>query len=122
MGQHANLGPSGGLHATLQQLKDDGTCGMVPADRLDIQGTAFQRRVWSALQEIPAGTSSGYGDVAARTDQLRAARAVAQACALNGIAVAIPYQRVLRSDGELGGYRCGVGRKRQILERVGVCR
>jgi AraC family transcriptional regulator of adaptative response/methylated-DNA-[protein]-cysteine methyltransferase len=84
---------------------------------LDIQGTAFQRRVWKALQEIPAGTTTSYSDIAARIGQPKAARAVAQACAANTIAVAIPCHRVRRGDGEPGGYRWGVERKRALLER-----
>jgi AraC family transcriptional regulator of adaptative response/methylated-DNA-[protein]-cysteine methyltransferase len=84
---------------------------------LDIQGTAFQRRVWTALQDIPAGATASYGDIAAQIGNPKAARAVAQACASNNIAVAIPCHRVIRRDGELGGYRWGVERKRAILER-----
>ena len=84
---------------------------------LDIQGTAFQRRVWTALQDIPAGTTASYGDVAAKIGSPKAARAVAQACASNHIAVAIPCHRVVRSNGDLGGYRWGIDRKRAILER-----
>jgi AraC family transcriptional regulator of adaptative response/methylated-DNA-[protein]-cysteine methyltransferase len=84
---------------------------------LDIQGTAFQRRVWAALQAIPAGATASYAEVARRVGQPGAARAVAQACAANTLAVAIPCHRVLRGDGDLGGYRWGAGRKRQLLER-----
>ena len=84
---------------------------------LDIQGTAFQRRVWRALQDLPAGATTSYADVAARIGQPKAARAVAQACAANPLAVAIPCHRVKRGNGELGGYRWGVERKRALLER-----
>ncbi|MCI0399308.1 MAG: bifunctional DNA-binding transcriptional regulator/O6-methylguanine-DNA methyltransferase Ada [Chloroflexi bacterium] len=84
---------------------------------LDVQGTAFQRRVWLALQQIPAGATMSYGDVAARIGSPKAGRAVAQACASNGIAVAIPCHRVVRGNGELGGYRWGIERKRALLER-----
>lgn len=87
---------------------------------LDIQGTAFQRRVWSALREIPAGSTASYGDVAAQIGKPTAARAVAQACAANKIAVAIPCHRVVRSDGQVGGYRWGAARKEVILERERV--
>ncbi len=86
---------------------------------LDIQGTAFQRRVWSALREIPAGATASYGDVAAQIGKPTAARAVAQACAANKIAVAVPCHRVVRSDGQIGGYRWGAARKELILEREG---
>ncbi len=84
---------------------------------LDVQGTAFQRRVWMALREIPPGSTASYGDIAARIGNPRAARAVAQACASNPIAVAIPCHRVVRSDGNLGGYRWGKERKRKLLEQ-----
>ena len=84
---------------------------------LDVQGTAFQRRVWTALQEIPPGSTASYADIAARIGNPKAARAVAQACAANRIAVAIPCHRVVRSDGGLGGYRWGSERKRELLER-----
>lgn len=84
---------------------------------LDIQGTAFQRRVWLALQDIPVGATVSYGDIAARTGNPKAARAVAQACAANNIAIAIPCHRVVRKDGDLGGYRWGIDRKRAVLER-----
>jgi AraC family transcriptional regulator of adaptative response/methylated-DNA-[protein]-cysteine methyltransferase len=86
---------------------------------LDIQGTAFQRRVWLALREIAPGSTASYGQVAARIGNPKAARAVAQACAANPIAVAIPCHRVLRSDGRLGGYRWGSERKRALLKREG---
>lgn len=84
---------------------------------LDIQGTAFQRRVWEALRAIPAGATASYAEVAARVGQPGAARAVAQACAANRLAVAVPCHRVVRGDGEPGGYRWGAERKRAILER-----
>jgi AraC family transcriptional regulator of adaptative response/methylated-DNA-[protein]-cysteine methyltransferase len=84
---------------------------------LDIQGTAFQRRVWLELRDIPAGSTASYTAVAARIGQPEAVRAVAQACAANTLAVAIPCHRVVRSNGELSGYRWGVARKRALLER-----
>ena len=84
---------------------------------LDIQGTAFQRRVWLALQEIPPGATVSYADIASRIGKPKAARAVAQACAANTIAVAIPCHRVVRGNGQLGGYRWGLERKRFLLER-----
>ncbi len=84
---------------------------------LDIQGTAFQQRVWSALREIPAGSTASYAEVAARIGRPSASRAVAGACAANKIAVAVPCHRVVRSDGGLGGYRWGLARKRQILQQ-----
>jgi AraC family transcriptional regulator of adaptative response/methylated-DNA-[protein]-cysteine methyltransferase len=84
---------------------------------LDIRGTAFQLRVWQALQKIPSGTTASYADIARRLGAPRAARAVAQACAANPLAVAIPCHRVLHSDGQPGGYRWGVRRKRALLKR-----
>jgi AraC family transcriptional regulator of adaptative response/methylated-DNA-[protein]-cysteine methyltransferase len=84
---------------------------------LDVQGTAFQRRVWLALQEIPPGDTVSYADIATRIEKPKAARAVAQACAANPIAVAIPCHRVVRGNGDLGGYRWGVERKRVLLGR-----
>ncbi len=84
---------------------------------LDIQGTAFQQRVWKALQAIPPGTTASYAAVAERIGRPTAARAVARACASNPLAVAIPCHRVVRSDGELSGYRWGIERKRALLER-----
>lgn len=84
---------------------------------LDARGTAFQHRVWSALQQIPRGTTLSYTDVAKRIGQPSAVRAVARACATNPVAVVIPCHRVVREDGTLGGYRWGLDRKRRLLER-----
>ncbi|MGH8439111.1 MAG: bifunctional DNA-binding transcriptional regulator/O6-methylguanine-DNA methyltransferase Ada [Pseudomonas sp.] len=84
---------------------------------LDLRGTAFQERVWQALRTIPAGTTASYAEIAQRIGSPKAVRAVAQACAANALAVAIPCHRVVRSDGNLSGYRWGVERKRQLLER-----
>ena len=83
---------------------------------LDVSGTAFQQRVWQALREIPAGETLSYSDVARRIGEPKAARAVAKACAANTLAVAIPCHRVVRSDGQLSGYRWGVRRKQKLLE------
>lgn len=84
---------------------------------LDVRGTAFQQRVWRALREIPAGSTASYGEIARRIGAPTAARAVAQACASNLLAVAIPCHRVVRNDGGLSGYRWGVPRKRALLDR-----
>jgi AraC family transcriptional regulator, regulatory protein of adaptative response / methylated-DNA-[protein]-cysteine methyltransferase len=84
---------------------------------LDIRGTAFQRRVWDAIRAIPAGATASYTELAKRLRKPKAVRAVAQACAANTIAVAIPCHRVVRMDGSLAGYRWGVERKRALLER-----
>ncbi|MNK95254.1 Bifunctional transcriptional activator/DNA repair enzyme Ada [compost metagenome] len=84
---------------------------------LDVRGTAFQERVWQALREIPVGSTASYADIAQLIGAPKAVRAVAQACGANCLAVAIPCHRVVRSDGNLSGYRWGVERKRQLLER-----
>jgi AraC family transcriptional regulator of adaptative response/methylated-DNA-[protein]-cysteine methyltransferase len=97
--------------------------GFVEAPRLgldlplDVRGTAFQQRVWQALREIPAGATASYADIAKRIGQPKSVRAVAQACASNHVAVAIPCHRVVRTDGDLSGYRWGVERKRALLAR-----
>lgn len=87
---------------------------------LDVRGTAFQQRVWQALRRIPPGQTASYADIAARIGSPKAVRAVAQACAANTLAIAIPCHRVVRSDGALSGYRWGVARKRALLEREGA--
>lgn len=84
---------------------------------LDVRGTAFQQRVWRALQKIPAGSTVSYATLARRIGAPAAVRAVAQACGANPVAVAIPCHRVVRTDGSLSGYRWGVERKRELLER-----
>jgi AraC family transcriptional regulator of adaptative response/methylated-DNA-[protein]-cysteine methyltransferase len=84
---------------------------------LDVRGTAFQQRVWRALRKIPAGATASYSDIARRVGSPKSVRAVAQACAANALAVAIPCHRVVRSDGGLSGYRWGVERKRALLDR-----
>jgi AraC family transcriptional regulator, regulatory protein of adaptative response / methylated-DNA-[protein]-cysteine methyltransferase len=83
---------------------------------LDIRATAFQRQVWDALRRIPLGATRSYAQVAAEIGRPGAARAVARACASNPVAIAIPCHRVVRRDGQLGGYRWGVERKRRLLE------
>ena len=97
--------------------------GFVEAPRLgldlplDIRGTAFQERVWRALREIPAGETLSYAEVAQRIGSPKAVRAVAGACAANALAVAIPCHRVVRTGGDISGYRWGVDRKRSLLDR-----
>src|SRR3989440_4101673 len=83
---------------------------------LDIQATAFQRRVWMYLQSIPFGSTKSYSQVAKAIGQPTATRAVARACATNQVAVAIPCHRVVREDGGMGGYRWGIDRKKALLE------
>jgi AraC family transcriptional regulator of adaptative response/methylated-DNA-[protein]-cysteine methyltransferase len=84
---------------------------------LDIQGTAFQQRVWKALQGIPPGSTKSYAEIAAQIGKPTATRAVGQACAANRLAVVVPCHRAVRSDEGLGGYRWGRERKQQLLER-----
>ncbi|MFV0415166.1 MAG: bifunctional DNA-binding transcriptional regulator/O6-methylguanine-DNA methyltransferase Ada [Chthoniobacterales bacterium] len=95
-------------------LETSGTNWNLP---LDIRGTAFQMRVWRALQGILPGSRISYSELAERMGCPKSVRAVASACAANKLAVAIPCHRVLRSDGSLAGYRWGVKRKRELLER-----
>jgi len=87
---------------------------------LDVRASAFRRRVWDALGAIPRGATRSYADVARAIGMPGAARAVANACAANPVAVAIPCHRVIASDGGLGGYRWGVNRKRALLHREGA--
>lgn len=84
---------------------------------LDVQGTAFQQRVWQALREIPSGQTATYAEIARKLGMPKAVRAVASACAANTIAVAIPCHRVIRQDGALSGYRWGIARKQALLDR-----
>jgi AraC family transcriptional regulator of adaptative response/methylated-DNA-[protein]-cysteine methyltransferase len=84
---------------------------------LDVQGTAFQRRVWEALREIPAGTTATYAEIARKIGRPRAARAVGRACATNPVPIVVPCHRVVRGDGDLGGYADGLPRKRALLQR-----
>ncbi len=84
---------------------------------LDVRGTAFQHRVWQALRDIPSGKTASYGDIAEKIGRRQAVRAVAQACAANPAAIAIPCHRVVRTDGALSGYRWGIERKRALLAR-----
>lgn len=85
-----------------------------------VDGALPPARVWQALQAIPAGQTASYAEVAQRIGAPTAVRAVAQACAANALAVAIPCHRVVKSDGALSGYRWGVERKRALLTREAV--
>ncbi len=84
---------------------------------VDVRGTNFQLRVWTALREIPLGETRSYSDVACMIGEPRAVRAVANACASNPVPLIIPCHRVIRKDGGLGGYGLGVGRKRTLLSK-----
>ena len=87
---------------------------------IDVEGTAFQWRVWQALRDIPVGETRSYSDIARAMGKPRAVRAVARACATNQVALLIPCHRVVRADGGLGGYRWGLARKRALLEAEGA--
>src|SRR5258708_2965009 len=82
---------------------------------LDLQATAFQRRVWQELQRIPRGRTRTYSQVARSLGQPKAVRAVARACATNAVCIVVPCHRVIREDGKLAGYRWGLSRKEQLL-------
>ena len=84
---------------------------------LDLRATAFQIRVWNELRKIPRGETRTYGEIAQSIGRPTAARAVARACATNRVAVVVPCHRVIRNDGELGGYRWGIARKKKLLAR-----
>jgi AraC family transcriptional regulator, regulatory protein of adaptative response / methylated-DNA-[protein]-cysteine methyltransferase len=84
---------------------------------LDIRWTAFQRRVWEELRRIPLGETRSYGEIARAVGQPHAQRAVGHACATNPVPLLVPCHRVVRGDGDLGGYRLGTARKRRLLER-----
>src|ERR1700722_14639351 len=98
-------------------------CGFIEAPRLgldlplDVRGTAFQRRVWQALQGVPVGQTVSYSDIARKIGAPKAVRPVAEACAANKIALAIPCHRVVRNNGSISGYAWGVERKRALIER-----
>ncbi|WP_415756063.1 methylated-DNA--[protein]-cysteine S-methyltransferase [Pseudomonas sp. LT1P18] len=102
------------LEQTLRHLEDPRSALDLP---LDLTGSVFQRRVWNALRQIPVGGTASYLDIARQLGQPTAFRAVANACGANPLAVIVPCHRVLRQDGSLGGYRWGLERKRQLLER-----
>jgi AraC family transcriptional regulator, regulatory protein of adaptative response / methylated-DNA-[protein]-cysteine methyltransferase len=83
---------------------------------IDVRGTAFQFRVWTYLQSIPYGEVQSYSEVAKSIRNPGARRAVAQACASNKVAIAVPCHRVIRGNGEMGGYRWGIARKRTLID------
>ena len=102
------------LAQVIALVEDPGSAPTLP---LDIRGTAFQQRVWQALQAIPPGSTLSYTELAQRVGAPAAIRAVASACAANVLAVAIPCHRAVRNDGGLAGYRWGIARKRTLLDR-----
>lgn len=115
----------GARDAGLKRLADrvldltdaDGGLADIP---LDLMGTAFQRRVWRALRDVPPGQTATYAEIACRIGAPRAVRAVGTACGANPVAVAVPCHRVVRGDGTLGGYRWGLERKKALLARERV--
>src|SRR5712692_2419199 len=84
---------------------------------VDVQATAFQRRVWEALRAIPYGRTRSYSQIARALGRPKATRAVARACAANPVSVIVPCHRVVREDGGLAGYRWGLERKQALLEQ-----
>ncbi len=105
------------LRSVLSRVEGKTPSGHLP---LDVQATAFQRRVWQELLSIPRGATQSYSEVARAIGRPRAARAVARACASNPAPVVIPCHRVVRSNGDLGGYRWGVERKEALLRAEGA--
>ncbi|MHB1502263.1 MAG: methylated-DNA--[protein]-cysteine S-methyltransferase, partial [Candidatus Dormibacteria bacterium] len=101
------------LATVLSQISEHPLTTALP---LDVRATAFQQRVWQALQQIPRGQTASYAQVAAAIGQPTAVRAVARACAQNPVAILVPCHRVLGSNGKLIGYRWGIARKQQLLQ------
>jgi O-6-methylguanine DNA methyltransferase len=89
----------------------------LPELPIDVRATTFQRRVYEELKGIPAGETRSYSQIAKKLGGESGRRAVARACATNNVAVLIPCHRVVRSDGGMGGYRWGLGRKEDLLTR-----
>jgi len=108
------------LNQVLRAIETPTSARSAAATPLDLRGTEFQRKVWRALQRIPLQATASYKQLAIRIGVPSSARAVAQACAANPIAILIPCHRVVRSDGALSGYRWGIARKRALLKREGA--
>lgn len=115
----ANNGHDDWLKEILQRVEGSAPSMDLP---LDVQATAFQRRVWNELQKIPRGTTKTYTQVARALGKPRSVRAVARACATNPVSIVVPCHRVIRTDGTLAGYRWGLQRKQKLLEREAVTR
>ena len=98
----------------------DGDLDRVSAIGWRVAGTAFQRKVWTALRTIPAGTAMSYGELAAHLDMPKAVRAVGLANGSNPISVVVPCHRVIGANGSLTGYGGGLPRKRWLLEHEGA--
>jgi AraC family transcriptional regulator, regulatory protein of adaptative response / methylated-DNA-[protein]-cysteine methyltransferase len=110
----AAQGNPGWLKEILRRVEGNAPSADLP---LDLQATAFQRRVWQELQKIPRGKTRTYTQVAKALGAPRSVRAVARACASNPVSIVVPCHRVIRSDGALAGYRWGLSRKEKLLER-----
>ncbi|MDX2032707.1 MAG: methylated-DNA--[protein]-cysteine S-methyltransferase, partial [Blastocatellia bacterium] len=113
----AEIAPdAGGLQSQVRIVLDC-LAGHSPDEALplDVQGTAFQIRVWEELRRIPRGETISYSELAARIGKPSATRAVARACATNPVAILTPCHRVIRGNGDLAGYRWGIERKRRLL-------
>jgi AraC family transcriptional regulator of adaptative response/methylated-DNA-[protein]-cysteine methyltransferase len=102
------------IEPLLAAIRGDSASVDVP---LDVRASAFQKKVWDALREIPRGETRSYSEVAREIGHPEAVRAVARACASNPVALAVPCHRVIRGDGELAGYRWGIEKKKKLLER-----
>jgi AraC family transcriptional regulator of adaptative response/methylated-DNA-[protein]-cysteine methyltransferase len=112
----ATLVRSATLGTTLRSILDAAHAGRaLPSLPLDLRGTAFQLRVWSLLQKIPAGETRSYHQLAQELGQPKATRAVARACATNSVALLVPCHRVVAASGKLSGYRWGTERKRALI-------
>jgi AraC family transcriptional regulator of adaptative response/methylated-DNA-[protein]-cysteine methyltransferase len=116
---HAEITPANGAFTQWVEEIVARTEGSAPRRELplDLQATAFQRRVWQELQRIPRGTTRTYSQIARAVGKPRAVRAVARACATNPVSIVVPCHRVVRADGNLAGYRWGLSRKERLLER-----
>jgi len=114
----ASIAPDSSLKEKMKAvLEQVGEVHTQPSDLpLDLRGTAFQLRVWKALQQIPVGETRSYGELAAEMGNPAATRAVARACAMNRVALLVPCHRVIGSSGSLTGYRWGIERKRRLLD------
>jgi AraC family transcriptional regulator of adaptative response/methylated-DNA-[protein]-cysteine methyltransferase len=119
----ATIEPGNGELSRYTQMVVEQLLGRTQATLpLDVPGTAFQWQVWEALRRIPAGETRSYQAIAREIGRPDAARAVARACASNRVALVVPCHRVVRENGDLGGYRWGMERKRRLLEQERLAR
>jgi AraC family transcriptional regulator, regulatory protein of adaptative response / methylated-DNA-[protein]-cysteine methyltransferase len=114
------LEDAAGLNEVFQKVESWANGNEKAHIALDLQGTAFQQKVWRALQRVPAGKTVSYSDLARQAGNPKAVRATASACARNPVALFVPCHRIVRRDGGLGGYAGGLDRKRRLLEIEGV--